>query len=115
MLTHAEQEGADLKDIIKRKLSALDASGALFLPGWTSPSYSRITALADTLKDFRCPIVLEADMANALGNALALRLPRDTSILCIDGLSIPEGSFLDIGAPTGPSLTAVIKTLIFER
>lgn len=115
VLTQAEQDSVDLKEIIQKKLSSLDAPGALFLPGWTSPTYSRITALADTLKEFRCPIVLEADMAKALGNALALRLPQDAPILCIDGLSIPEGSFLDIGAPTGPSLTVIVKTLIFER
>ena len=115
VLTQAQQDSGDLKEIIQRKLASLDTPGALFLPGWTSPSYSRITALADILKEFRCPIVLEADMAKALGNALALRLPPNTPILCIDGLSIPEGSFLDIGAPTGPSLTVVVKTLIFEK
>ena len=115
VLTSDEQDSADFREIIQRKLSALDAPGALFLPGWKSPSYHRVTALADILKDFRCPIVLEADMAKALGNALALRLPPNTPILCIDGLSIPEGSYLDIGAPAGPSLTAVVKTLIFER
>ena len=54
-------------------------------------------------------------MAKALGNALSLRLPKDTPILCIDGLSISEGSYLDIGAPTGPSLTVIVKTLIFEK
>ena len=115
VLTREEQESPQLKEIIERKLSSFDTPGALSLPGWTSPSYSRVTALSDTLKDFRCPIVLEADMAKALGNALALRLPQDTPILCIDGLSIPEGSYLDIGAPTGPSLTVIVKTLIFEK
>ena len=115
VLTQTEQESADLKGIISRKLSSLDSPGALFLPGWASPSYSRVTALAEMLKDFRCPIVLEADMAKALGNALSLRLPKDTPILCIDGLSIPEGSYLDIGAPAGPSLTVIVKTLIFEK
>lgn len=115
VLTQAEQESDDLKEIIHRKLAALDSPGALFLPGWASPSYSRVTALAEVLKDFRCPIVLEADMAKALGNALSLRLNQDTPILCIDGLSIPEGSYLDIGAPAGPSLTVIVKTLIFEK
>ncbi len=115
VLTQAEQESEDLKEIIHRKLTALDSPGALFLPGWASPSYSRVTALAEVLKDFRCPIVLEADMAKALGNALSLRLNQDTPILCIDGLSIPEGSYLDIGAPAGPSLTVIVKTLIFEK
>ena len=115
VLTREEQESPQLKEIIERKLSSFDTPGVLFLPGWTSPSYSRVTALSDTLKEFRCPIVLEADMAKALGNALALRLPQDTPILCIDGLSIPDGSYLDIGTPTGPSLTVIVKTLIFER
>ena len=115
VLTREEQESPQLKELIERKLSSFDTPGALSLPGWTSPSYSRVTALSDTLKDFRCPIVLEADMAKALGNALALRLPQDTPILCIDGLSIPEGSYLDIGAPTGPSLTVIVMTLIFEK
>jgi len=114
-LTEAEQDDPSLKEIIRRKLSALDTPGALFLPGWVSPPYRRVTALADIVADFRCVVVLEADMAKALGAAMALRLPADAPILCIDGLSIPEGSFLDIGAPVGPSLTVIIKTLIFER
>ena len=114
-LTAAEQNSPDLRKRIQGKLSALDAPGALYLPGWISPSYRQVTALADILKDFRCPVILEADMAKALGNALALRLPQDTPVLCLDGLFVPEGSFLDIGAPAGPSLTVIIKTLIFER
>ena len=115
VLTRQEQDSPHIRETIARKLSALDAPGALFLPGWLSPPYRRVTALADILKDFRCPMILEADMAKSLGNALALRLPRDTPILCIDGLSIPEGSYLDIGAPAGPSLTVIVKTLIFEK
>ena len=115
VLTEAEQNRDDLKAVIEGKLASLDTSGALFLPGWVSPPYSQITALADILKEFSVPVLLEADMAKALGNALALRLPKDTPILCIDGLSVPEGSYLDIGAPAGPSLTVIVKTLIFEK
>ena len=115
VLTREEQESPQLKEIVQRKLSSFDTQCALFLPGWTSPAYRRVTSLADALKDFRCPIVLEADMAKALGHALSLRLPKDTPILCIDGLSIPDGSYLDIGSPAGPSLTVIVKTLIFER
>ena len=114
-LTRTEQDDPALKELIRRKLSALDSPGALFLPGWVSPPYRRVTDLADIVAEFRCPVVLEADMAKALGAALALRLPKDAPILCIDGLSIPEGSYLDIGAPVGPSLTVIIKTLIFEK
>ena len=115
VITPEEQESPRLKDILQAKLSALDTPGAIFLPGWVSPPYRRITALADILRDFPYPLILEADMAKALGNALALRLSADAPILCVDGLSVPEGSYVDIGAPAGPSLTAVIKTLIFEK
>jgi ethanolamine utilization protein EutA len=117
VLTPQEQEDPNLLSLICQKASTQDTPGILFFPGWRSPSYSRVTALADTLSRLPPPIriVLEADMAKALGNALSLRLPPDTPILCIDGLSIGEDSYLDIGAPIGPALTTITKTLIFEK
>ena len=117
VLTSQEQERSDLLSLISQKTAAQDTPGILFLPGWRSPSYSRVTALADRLCHLPPPIriALEGDMAKALGNALALRLPPDTPILCIDGLSIGEDSYLDIGAPMGPALTTITKTLIFDK
>ena len=119
VLTAQEQESTCLRERIETGLSALDTPGVLILPGWTSPSYSRITALADTIAQAignrPCYIALEADMAKALGAALSLRLPPQTPILCIDGISVPPQSYLDIGAPVGPALTVIIKTLIFEK
>ena len=60
-------------------------------------------------------ICLEQDMAKALGQALALELPREAAILCIDRVRLQEGSFLDVGAPVGPALPVVVKTLILSR
>jgi ethanolamine utilization protein EutA len=60
-------------------------------------------------------ICLEQDMAKALGQALALRSGPDRQILCIDRVKVGEGSFLDIGAPVGPALPVVVKTLILSR
>lgn len=101
------------------QLSSEDGSAVLALPATDAPHYSQITAMADEIAA-RWPalpviIALEADMAKALGHALALRLPPDRGILCIDRVKLPEGSFLDVGQPVGSALPVVVKTLILNR
>ena len=99
-------------------LSRLDTPGILLL---TDPPahYAEITRLADqfaaTWPAQPVLIAMEADMAKALGHALALRFPRETPILCIDRVSLAENSYLDIAAPRSGALPVVIKTLIFSR
>jgi len=60
-------------------------------------------------------VVLEQDLAKAMGNALRLQLGSDASIICIDGISIRENSYLDLAEPVGngTALPVVIKTLAF--
>ena len=93
--------------------------GILYLEGKASPTYDYVTALADQiaadLGDKPCYIALQADMAKALGGALALRLGKDRPILCIDSVAASEGCYLDIGKPVGPALPVVVKTLAFEK
>ena len=60
-------------------------------------------------------ICLEADMAKALGQALAVQLPPETRILCIDRIRVGEDSYLDIGQPVGGAFPVVVKTLVLER
>lgn len=101
------------------QLRQLDGPGVLALPGVESPGYWEVAKLAEqVLEDFqgqRIIVALEADMAKALGQMLALRLGSDAEILCIDRVRLEEGSFLDIGAPVGPVLPVVVKTLILSR
>ena len=85
--------------------------------GIRSPSYGQVreTARAMAAKGKGTLILcLEADMAKALGQALALELPREASILCIDRVRLSEGSYLDIGTPTGGALPVVVKTLVLR-
>ena len=95
-----------------------EGSVVLSIPGIPSPSYTEVRELARELAD-RNPgelyICLEADMAKALGQALAARLPPNTPILCIDRVRVGEDSFLDIGAPVGSALPVVVKTLVLEK
>ena len=81
-------------------------------------SYAQIKQLAAALAkktQGAIYVALQTDAAKALGHALCLLLPQDRPICCIDRVKLTEGDFLDIGAPIGPALPVVIKTLILSR
>ena len=87
----------------------------LALPGISAPDYRQVVALAEKIAGNAIGavlIALENDMAKALGHALSLRLPKDTPILCIDRVQLTEDSYLDVGAPVGPCVPLVVKTLV---
>ena len=116
VLTEQEQDRDDLAAVIAQRM---EGKAVLFLPGWESPDYERVCRLAEELirgfGEKPCRVVLERDMAKALGVALRLRLPENREILCLDGLWLSQDSYLDVGEPVGPAVTAVVKTLAFEK
>ena len=99
-------------------LSRLDGPGILAMVGIEAPAYSQVIALAEEILAVmpRGPVLLalETDMAKALGQGLALRMAEDRPVLCIDGVQLQEGDYLDVGAPVGPALPVVVKTLVLE-
>lgn len=126
-LTTREQslEPGELAELAFRRLQdAQDEDTAqtvvLALPGFRSPGYEAVQRLASGLAQaFRRIgqpplVVLEQDMAKVLGQALLLELPG-SPCLCLDRLRCPQGSYLDIGAPVGPALRVVVKTLILSH
>ena len=99
-------------------LAAQDAEKVLLaIPGYADPGYQQVKTLAQTLAegfgDRQVLVCLEGDMAKALGHCLQLLLPADRACLCLDGLSLETGSYLDVGEPVGPAFPVVIKTLVF--
>ncbi len=103
---------------LEKALSGYDTQPVLALPGWENPSYAQIAGLAELLaKTCRqgVYVALEADMAKALGQALALRLPGGTPCLCVDRVRVQPHSYLDVGKSVGPALRLVVKTLVFEK
>lgn len=94
---------------------------ALALDGHLGQSYEEIALLAEGIsrgaKAWSGPVVvvLHQDRAKALGQALRARLGKDRAILCLDGLEIPEGSYLDVASPVGggAAIPVVVKTLAF--
>ena len=112
----AEQQ-AQMGEYLPGRLSNLEGPWVLALPGYPAPDYKTVAALADRLFPFAREgsmlICLEADMAKALGQALALRVGQAAEILCIDRVKLTEGQYLDIGLPQGPAFPVVVKTLVF--
>ena len=100
------------------ELSKQETIPVLALPPMAQ-DYPTLTALADALSALphRGPwlLAMEQDMAKALGQALALRLPKETPILCIDRVRLNADNYLDVGAPIGPALPLVVKTIVFNR
>lgn len=100
-------------------LAKADGTAVLALRGMCAPSYEELTGLAaQILRDFHGAVLivaLEQDMAKALGQILSLRLGADAQILCIDRVRLEAESYLDVGAPVGPALPVVVKTLILNQ
>ena len=94
---------------------------AISMKGEYAPSFQSVSDMADRLSEAVEPlekplvVVLEADMAKALGQALRLRLGETAAIVCLDGIRVPEDSYLDLAKPVadGAALPVVVKTLAF--
>ncbi len=121
LFSREEQEETALTEQIRQRLRQLDSPrAALFLPGYPAASYGQITALGDKIlagcagSTALC-VVTQADMAKALGQYLRLHQQTTRPVLCLDGLTVQEGSYLDVGEPVGPALPVVIKTLVLPQ
>ena len=109
----------DIMGYLKRELPKQESVSVIALTGPPESGYGGIRKLAERLAEAipRGPIFicLEQDAAKALGQTLALLLRPDRPILCIDRVRLTGESYLDIGAPTGPALPVVVKTLVLNR
>lgn len=115
---------------IEKKLALFSDEGgqnqvALSLGGLASPNYGEVQALAQEIRQGLSPliergdttvVVLEEDMAKALGQALYPLLPNG-KLLCVDNVHAQEGCYIDLLAPAygGTVLPVVVKTLVFEK
>ena len=130
-LTEPEERGdeEELAAAIEGKLRWFADEGgltqvALGFRGEVSPGYQRIRQMAGGIcrglnplleRGFFPIVVVEQDMAKVLGQALAMQ--SDCPLLCLDGVGVDNGDYIDIGTPAanGAVLPVVIKTLIFSK
>lgn len=101
---------------ISGALSRQEGTAVLALPDLGPMGYEQIRELARTIAQAvgEGPVLLclQQDMGKALGQALALCLGPAAKILCIDRVKLGEECYLDVGAPVGPAIPVVVKTLI---
>lgn len=96
----------------------------LSMRGSTNPSYSEIKMLASCIaeamdsvltEDSPLLLVVECDMAKALGRAVKNILGEKRSVISIDGIKADLNDYIDLGTPVmnGLVIPVVVKTLIF--
>ena len=114
-----EGQQEDLVRVVPELLQRQEGRCILAMPGIAAPGYREVAALARqlgaVLEGREVLLCLQQDMAKALGQALAAILGKDTPILCIDRIRVGEDSYLDIGAPVGPAMPVVVKTLVMGK
>lgn len=61
-------------------------------------------------------VVVGKDLAKALGQALRAQLTFDKQIICIDGVKVEDGDYIDIGRELtgGKVVPVIVKTLLFS-
>ena len=116
-----ESSPEELSQIIRKKLQLHEgAPAALSFYGLPNPTYGQISRLAQAVAEGYEPrplvVAMQTDMAKVLGQALRCRLGADAAVVCLDGIHVPDGSFLDIAAPVagGAAVPVVVKTLAFS-
>ena len=97
---------------------------ALAMSGEANPGYAEIKTLAKCLagsfnnalnKNVPALVVIEQDMAKALGLFLEAGLDKDHRLVCIDGIKVEQGDYLDMGRGVmgGLVIPVIVKTLLF--
>jgi len=97
---------------------------ALAMAGEQDPDYPTVCRAAECLasemdaalpKDKPLIVILEHDMAKVLGMAMRRVLGDRRKVICIDGIKVEQGDYVDMGRPVldGLVIPIVVKTLLF--
>lgn len=130
-LSH-EEEGSEeeLSAAITRKLKWFMVEGEIqrvvvALNGEENPSFKRVQEYArallqgmEPLMDMDTPllVIVEKDMGKALGQTMYHMCDWKKDVVCLDGIHLGDGDYIDIGKPIaeGCVLPVVVKTLVFH-
>lgn len=130
ILKLSKEDENDLANSILKKLEWYKAEDgldkvAIAFEGHKNPSYDTVAKYAESIirgtgelteRELPLMIIVENDMAKALGQILYGKLGFKKDVVCIDGVKLDNGDYIDIGKPIadGAVLPVVIKTLVFN-
>jgi len=97
---------------------------AVAMAGVQDPDYAAVCRAAECLSremDAALPqgkpliVIMEHDMAKALGMAMRRVLNGRRKVICIDSIKVEQGDYVDLGRPAldGLVIPIVVKTLLF--
>lgn len=113
-------KGIIINNIINKTKLYENSNIALAFKGEKSPSYEEVKAIGGTiveaLKNRSDPIIVivENDFAKALGQTIKNIVNDSKKVICIDGIKVENGDYVDIGKSISSVVPVVIKTLIFN-
>lgn len=125
-----EDEMENIKYLLEHKVSIYDSEGsmriAIAFSGKGYTSFRQIQRLAESIvkaweriqnNEYPLIIIIEEDIAKALGNAMKSISPKNIEVICVDGIHVSTGDYIDIGKPIadGQVLPVIVKTLIFNQ
>lgn len=130
-LSEEESSPRAMGNAIRKKLEWFMVKGsiqqaAIAFTGENNPSFSRVQEYAKALLEGMEPllranlpliVVVENDMAKVLGQTMYHLLEWKKEVICLDGIHLAEGEYIDIGRPIaeGSVLPVVVKTLVFHK
>lgn len=130
-LSEEESSPRAMGNAIRKKLEWFMVEGsiqqaAIAFMGENNPSFSRVQEYAKALLEGMEPllhanlpliVVVENDMAKVLGQTMYHLLEWKKEVICLDGIHLAEGEYIDIGRPIaeGSVLPVVVKTLVFHK
>ena len=130
-LSEEESSPKAMGNAIRKKLEWFMVEGsiqqaAIAFTGENNPSFSRIQEYAKALLEGMEPllhanlpliVVVENDMAKVLGQTMYHLLEWKKEVICLDGIHLAEGEYIDIGRPSaeGSVRPVVVKTGVFHK